>query len=153
MFESIICSVPWVLPLALMAVCVIYELIRWKGDDMAEEKRLFDYLVNAGMTPAGAAGMMGNMYAESGLIPNRVEILCLKRLREHGRLYTDATYTAFVDDGTISRAEFMNPLPGKQYGYGLCQWTSPGRKAGLYDLCRSRKASIGDQDTQLECRS
>ena len=49
-----------------------------KGDDMAEEKRLFDYLVNAGMTPAGAAGMMGNMYAESGLIPNRVEILCLK---------------------------------------------------------------------------
>jgi cell wall-associated NlpC family hydrolase len=121
-----------------------------KGDYMSEEKRLFDYLVNAGMTPAGAAGMMGNMYAESGLIPNRVEILCLKRLREHGRLYTDSTYTAFVDDGTISRAEFMNPLPGKQYGYGLCQWTSPGRKAGLYDLCRSRKVSIGDQDTQLE---
>jgi cell wall-associated NlpC family hydrolase len=102
------------------------------------------------MTPAGAAGMMGNLRAESGLIANRVEILCLRRLKEHGKIYTDATYTAFIDDGTISKEEFLHPLPGKQYGYGLAQWTSPGRKSGLYDLCKSRKVSIGDMQTQLD---
>ena len=85
---------------------------------MAEEQRIYDSLIKGGMTPAGATGMMGNMFAESGLLSNRVEILCLKRLKENGKIYTDATYTAFVDDGTISRSSFLNPLPGKQYGYG-----------------------------------
>lgn len=101
-------------------------------------------------TPQGAAGIMGNLYAESGIIPNRVEILCLKRLREHGQIYTDKTYTAAVDDGNISRAVFLNPLPEKQYGYGLAQWTSPDRKAGLYDLCKKKGVSIGDLNAQLE---
>ena len=113
-------------------------------------KEIWDHLIKSGMTPAGAAGMMGNLHAESGLIANRVEILCLKRLKEHGKIYTDATYTAFVDDGTISKEEFLHPLPGKQYGYGLAQWTSPGRKSGLYDLCKSRKVSIADLKTQLD---
>lgn len=113
-------------------------------------RKTWDYLVSSGMTPQGAAGMMGNLYAESGIIPNRVEVLCLQRLREVGKYYTDATYTAFVDDGTISREEFLHPLPGRQYGYGLCQLTTPSRKAGLYDLCKSRHASIGDLTCQLE---
>ena len=39
---------------------------------------------------------------------------------------------------------------GKQYGYGLAQWTSPNRKAGLYDLTQSKGTSIGNLDTQLE---
>ena len=117
---------------------------------MDTTKRIWAYLMEHGMTRAGAAGMMGNMKAESGLIPNRVEILCLQRLRENGKSYTDATYTAFVDDGTITRAQFLNPLPGKQYGYGLCQWTSPARKAGLYDLCKQKNVSIGDLEAQLE---
>ena len=102
------------------------------------------------MTPEGAAGLIGNLYAESGVIPNRVEILCLQRLREHGKIYTDATYTAFVDDGTISKAEFLNPLPNRQYAYGLSQTTSPSRKAKLYDLAKSTKRSIGALDLQLD---
>ncbi|MDD4690085.1 MAG: phage tail tip lysozyme [Eubacteriales bacterium] len=114
------------------------------------EKEIYEYLTSQGMTPAGAAGMMGNLYAESGLISGRVEMLCLKRLSENGKIYNDATYTAAVDNCKISRAEFLNPLPGKQYGYGLAQWTSPGRKGGLYDLVRSKKVSISDCRTQLE---
>lgn len=113
-------------------------------------RKVWRYLIDAGMTPEGVAGVMGNLYAESGIIPNRVEILCLTRLKEQGKVYTDATYTAFVDDGTITRAGFLNPLPGKVYGYGLAQWTSPSRKAALYDLCRSRSVSIGDLSTQLD---
>lgn len=111
---------------------------------------IYNKLRKAGLTGAGAAGLMGNIYAESGMLSNRVEILCLKRLHENGMKYTDESYTAAVDAGKISRASFLNPLPGKQYGYGLCQWTSPGRKAGLYDLAKKRGVSIGDADVQVE---
>ena len=113
-------------------------------------EKTWSHLIGSGMTPEGAAGLMGNLYSESGIIPTRVETLCLKRLREAGKLYTDATYTAFVDDGTINRDEFLHPLPGRQYGYGLAQWTSPGRKGKLYDHCKARKTSIGDLAAQLE---
>lgn len=113
-------------------------------------RKTWEYLIKAGLTKEGAAGLMGNLYSESGIIPNRVEMLCLQRLREAGRYYTDATYTAFVDDGTISRDEFLHPLPNRQYGYGLCQWTSPGRKGKLYDHCKARKVSIGDLQAQLD---
>ena len=113
-------------------------------------RKTWFHLISSGMTPEGAAGLMGNLFAESGIIPIRVETLCLQRLRETGKYYTDAIYTAFVDDGTISRAEFLHPLPGKQYGYGLAQWTSPGRKSKLYDHCKARNVSIGDLAAQLD---
>ena len=113
-------------------------------------RKTWDQLVSAGMTPAGAAGLMGNLYAESGVITTRMEDLCIERLKAVGKIYTGATYTAFIDDGTISREEFLHPLPGRQYGYGLAQWTSPSRKAGLYDLAKKRHASIGDLAVQLE---
>ena len=65
---------------------------------------VWNYLIKAGMTPQGAASMMGNLQAESGIIANRVEILCLNRYKEQGKYYTDATYTALVDDGSITKA-------------------------------------------------
>lgn len=103
------------------------------------------------MTDAGAAGMMGNLYAESALKFNRLEELCRMRLKAYsGFRYTDESYTAAVDSGSISESEFLHPIPGKQYGYGLAQWTSPGRKQKLYELCKSNGASIGSTDAQLE---
>lgn len=117
----------------------------------AGEKKVYGILIKKGLTPEGAAGLIGNLEAESdGFYPNRVEYLCLSRLREHGYSYTDESYTNAVDSGRITRSEFLNPLPGKQYGYGLAQWTSPGRKAGLYDLCKKNGTSIADFDTQIE---
>lgn len=117
---------------------------------MSVEQNIWDYLLKQISNPYGVAGLMGNIYAESGMIPNRVEVLCLKRLKENGQTWDDETYTAAVDNGTISKATFLNPLPNKQYGYGLCQWTSPGRKSGLYDLAKKNKTSIGNETTQLE---
>lgn len=116
-----------------------------------DRTKVWNYLINNGFTKAGAAGMMGNMHAESGVIPNRVQILCLKRLAQYGYgNYTDDSYTQAVDSNRISRAGFLNPLPGKQYGYGLCQWTSPGRKAGLYDKAKSKRVSIANIQNQLQ---
>ena len=114
------------------------------------EEKVWNYLKAKGLSDYACSGFLGNFYAESGVIFNRVEILCLNRLKENGKSYNDETYTASVDNGKISRAEFLNPLPGKQYGYGLCQWTSPGRKGGLYDLCKKRGVSIADAETQLD---
>lgn len=114
-------------------------------------KKAYKKYIAAGMTPAGACGLMGNQYAESaGFIANRVEFLCIKRLKENGKVYTDKTYTAAVDSGTISKAEFLNPLPEKKYGYGLVQWTTTERKSGLYSFTVGKGKSIADEDAQLD---
>ena len=113
------------------------------------EERVWNYLYENIGNKFGVAGLMGNLYAESGLIFNRVEMLCLKRLKENGKTYTDASYTADVDSGKISRAEFLNPLPGKVYGYSIAQWTSTNRKAGLYDSAKAKGVSIADEENCL----
>lgn len=103
-----------------------------------------------GLTPEGACGLMGNQYPESaGFLANRLEFLCVKRYKEKGKTYTDATYTQAVDSGKISRAEFLSPM-GKHYGYGLVQWTTSSRKAGLYDRAKKKGVSIADEDLQIE---
>ena len=58
------------------------------------EKRIWDYLTGKGLSPAGAAGLMGNLYAESGLNPQNLQNTYEKKLG-----YTDAAYTAAVDSG------------------------------------------------------
>ena len=114
-------------------------------------KKAWNIFIKNGMTPQGASSMLGNMYAESGMIPNRVEILCLKRIKEYyGITYTDETYTAAVNSGKISRAQFLNPLPERQYGYSSTQLTSPSRKAGLYDRTVAKGKSIADEDIQID---
>lgn len=119
--------------------------------DFESEKRAYKKCIQAGMTPAGACGLIGNLEAESdGFYPNRVEYLCLNRLKEAGKVYTHETYTAAVDNGKISCEEFLHPLAGEQYGYGLTQWTSPGRKAGLWNLAKQKGVSIADEDMQME---
>ena len=115
------------------------------------EKKAYKKFIAAGMTPAGACGLLGNLEAESdGFYPNRVEYLCIKRLKENGKIYTHESYTAAIDTGKISCEEFLHPLAGKQYGYGLAQWTSPGRKARLWNLAKQKGVSIADEYMQIE---
>ena len=110
---------------------------------------VWNYLKKSGMTDAGTAGVIGNLQAESGVSPTAVDMLCLKGYRKAGKIYTDKSYTAAVDSGEISKAEFLKPM-GKQYGYGIAQWTYPSRKEGLFDLCKNKGTSIGDERTQAD---
>ncbi len=113
-------------------------------------RKAYKAYIEAGLTVEGACALMGNQYAESaGFVANRVEFLLIRRYKEDGKTYTDKSYTAAVDGGSISRKEFLNPR-GKQYGFGLCQWTSPNRKAALYDLARQRGVSIADEQLQID---
>ena len=102
-----------------------------------DRQKIYMFLRVNGMTPAGACGLMGNLGAESGFLCNNVENRCTM---------TDEDYTYNVDKGTIRREQFTKDA----YGYGLAQWTYWSRKAGLYDLAKSRNASIADENVQLE---
>ena len=88
----------------------------------------------------GAAGMMGNMSEESGLKTNNLQNSFEKKLG-----MTDEQYTAAIDSGAYTRNQFISDGAGM----GLCQWTSSGRKAGLYDMKDERGCSIADLDLQL----
>lgn len=125
--------------------------------NVVNEKKAYAKFVAAGASIFGACGLIGNLEAESdGFYPDRVEYLCIQKLRENGvkdkngNYYTQETYAAAVDNGEISCESFLHPLPGRQYGFGLAQWTSPGRKSGLYTLAKQKNVSIADFDMQIE---
>ena len=102
------------------------------------EKTIWEYLKAQGLTDAGAAGLMGNLYAESGLRPNNLQN------SYEGKLgMADAEYTEMVDRGTY--ANFGND----RAGYGLAQWTYPSRKAALLACAKAARKSIGDLEMQL----
>ena len=103
------------------------------------EEKIWNYLTAAGLTACGAAGLMGNLHAESGLVPTNLQNSCEKRLG-----YTDATYTAAVDSGAYTN------FAGDGAGYGLCQWTYHTRKAALLAYAKAAGKSVGDLEMQLE---
>ena len=117
----------------------------------ASEVEAYYYFRAQGMTHAGAIGTIDNLEAESdGFYANRMEYLLVRRLKEAGYNYTDESYTVAIDNGSITLEEYMHPLPGRQYGHGLAQWTSPGRKERLYKLAKQKGVSISDLEMQLE---
>lgn len=82
----------------------------------------------------GVAGLMGNLYWESGLIPYRKQW-------DYSAGYTvSLQYTEDINTGVITRAQFVSD----RIGYGLAQWTYPDRKAALYDRWKNTGGSIGD---------
>lgn len=83
----------------------------------------------------GVAGLMGNLQAESGVIPFRLQG------DFSTNYYKSINYTNNVDSGAISRDEFIHDAQG----YGLAQWTYYTRKDALYDMyINGSYSSIGD---------
>ena len=105
--------------------------------DNSNAKIIWDYLMKKINNPYGVAGLRGNLQAESGLNPKNLQNSCEKKSG-----YTDQTYTLNVDNGTYTN--FAND----SYGFGLAQWTSQGRKLGLYNFKGNK--SIGDLTMQLD---
>lgn len=105
---------------------------------MTTEEKIWNFLKEKGLSDAGTAGLMGNIYAESGLLPNNLQN------SYEGKLgCADAEYTEMVDHGTYTN--FAND----RAGYGLCQWTYPTRKAALLAYAKATGKSIGDLEMQL----
>lgn len=96
----------------------------------------------AGMTAAGACGMLGNMAKESAGHSINLQDSYNSKFQ-----LTDVQYTKLVDSGvpTYSGKYFVND----EAGYGLCQWTHPDRKKKLLAYAKEEGASIGDEDMQV----
>lgn len=105
----------------------------------SNEEKIWKFLSARGLSDCGIAGLMGNLYAESGLIPTNLQN------SYEGKLgMADAEYTSLVDKGLY--ANFVNDSAG----YGLAQWTYWSRKQGLLEYAKSSGRSIGDLEMQLE---
>lgn len=81
------------------------------------EKKIWNFLNNNLKNEFGAAGLMGNLFAESGLYSTNLQDSYSKKLNMTDKQYTDA-----VNDGTYEN--FIND----KAGYGLAQWTYYTRK-------------------------
>ena len=103
------------------------------------ERKIWDYLFGRIGNAYGAAGFMGNLFAESGLHPNNLQNSYNKKLN-----ITDEEYTRLVDDGNYP--EFIVD----KAGYGLAQWTFWSRKQALLDFAKDRGVSIADLQLQLD---
>ena len=104
------------------------------------KEQIYKTLRQAGVTEAGALGMMGNMKCESGL--------------EAGRLQgdfssfrtTSKSYVQRVTRGDISQYNFAHD----ELGFGLCQWTFYTRKYDLYDFWKASGKNLDDAEMQTQ---
>ena len=96
-------------------------------------QEIYNILRAGGLSRAGALGVLGNLAAESSLIPNIVQ-------RGMTNL-SDEEYTRLVDEG---KHDFEDNI-----GYGLAQFTYYSRKRALLQYARSYGVSIGDGYMQV----
>lgn len=91
--------------------------------------KAINFFVSEGFSQHQAAGIVGNFMQESGVNPKRVE------------------------DGWGYPREMKSVPPNKgpdgQPGYGIAQWTSPGRKTGLKNFAKDKKMKVYSLKLQL----
>lgn len=104
-----------------------------------DDVTIWNFFKGKGLNDFAVAGIMGNLYAESGLRANN-----LQNGYEQSLNHTDASYTKAVDDGSYTN--FVND----KAGYGLAQWTYHSRKKALLEYAQSVSKSIGDLAMQLD---
>ena len=109
------------------------------SSDTDNEKTIWNYLYGRLNNACAVAGIMGNLFAESGLKATNLQNSFEKKLG-----MDDLTYTAAVDSGAYGN--FVKDSAG----YGLAQWTYWSRKQALLDFAMAQKKSIGDLSMQLD---
>ncbi len=100
---------------------------------------IWNFLKKEGFNDYGAAGLMGNLDAESGLRSNNLQDTYSRKFD-----LSDTQYTQKVDNGTYTN--FVKD----EAGYGLAQWTYWSRKQNLLNYAKAKGKSIGDLEMQLE---
>ncbi|SNY65084.1 phage tail tip lysozyme [Paractinoplanes atraurantiacus] len=122
------------------------------GDVNARAARVMELLVQRYRYPvAGAAGLVGNLMAESGVIPERIEGSAeTTPTRAQG---FDGQVRTFTPEQIRDR-DSKRGLGPKLPGVGLAQWTSANRRAGLFthtfDGRRPGAAILSDLPAQVD---
>lgn len=108
-------------------------------------KVIINFLRNHGLNDYAIAGFLANWYIESLFRPNNGEN---RYMNQFG--ITDEEYTAQVNAGTWRRPDTGAPFSSDKIGYGIVQWTSIGRKGGLYDYTLRKGVAVDNLLAQLE---
>lgn len=106
---------------------------------MSYHQQIYTLLTTAGMSEAGALGMIGNWECESNCEPYRVQ----GDFSPYRSISKD--YVNKLENMVMTREQFA----GDQKGFGLAQWTYPQRKANLYDFWRNSSFRIDDAQLQV----
>ena len=104
---------------------------------MSNEQIIWDSLKSRGLNDYAVAGIIGNLFAESGLRADNLQNTYEKKLG-----MSDAEYTAAVDNGSYTNFVIDSA------GYGLAQWTYWSRKQALLNYCKAYGGSIGNLEMQ-----
>lgn len=102
------------------------------------ERQVYDILLESGISPAGACGILANAKAESNLCPNNLENFYNRKFA-----VTDTEYTNLADKGEV---DFVHDAAG----YGLWQFTYYSFKQSLFDMAKTNGASVCDVKTQVK---
>lgn len=98
-------------------------------------KQTYTALLQKFGNKVGVAGIMGNFYAESKLVP-----YC-KEQNVVPPWTPSAQYTEKINSGNYTKEQFMRD----GVGYSFPQWTFPARKGNMWDFWKASGAySIGD---------
>ena len=108
-------------------------------------RKIWATLQSKGYSKAATAGIMGNMWRESGFDPSNLENSF------ESTLGSDEEYTARMQKGLDSndksvRESFIND----KAGYGICQWTYSSRKEDFWDYVKGSGYKINDLTVQLK---
>jgi lysophospholipase L1-like esterase len=97
---------------------------------------IWAYLIGKGLTPTQVAGIMGNMQAEAGFEPRRVQYGTKNSRGETSK----AGDPSSLDDN----------VPTSSGGYGIVQWTYSVFKDDLRDYAQKKGVSAGNLQLQLD---
>lgn len=111
-------------------------------NDYGYINQTWDYCIAQIGNEIGVAALMGNLYAESYIVPWEVQ-------GDIPPSDYSRDYTTRVDNGTVTEQDFVHHGPNGG-GYGLAQWTFYTRKQALYDLYKSGYESIGNLTLALD---
>lgn len=133
-----------VLLIAVILNCICFSANAVKTTATArcsaeEEQYIWDFFKELTGNAYGAAGIVGNLYYESHLLPQNLEELGHKPPR-----FDSCTYAEAVDWG------YYEDFANDNMGFGLAQWTFPARKQRLLDLAKQQGRSVGSLDVQLD---
>jgi Phage tail lysozyme len=122
------------------------------GGLQARVLRVMELLVNHYRYPVnGAAGLVGNLIAESSVMPDRIEG------SQASTPMRAPDFTGRVRDFTpeeVQNRDFRRRVGPRLPGIGIAQWTSRARRAGLFQhVFRGRRlgpAILSDLDAQVD---
>ncbi|MBR2695304.1 hypothetical protein IKE86_00075 [Candidatus Saccharibacteria bacterium] len=109
---------------SLLSDCLNGDLVDL-GDN---SKTALNYLIQKGYSKTSAAAIVGNLIAESGVVPNKIE---------GGTLINDTSWR-------LTDWEKFN-----KRGFGIAQWTSGGRQTSLQNFADTNGLPVISMEAQL----